>query len=73
MSLGDKCEAAAMDYGLFGINEAIRKGLTGEDIETVPPCDEPAEIGCRGYWLCRGCFEALGVLVAIANRLVDDS
>jgi hypothetical protein len=42
----------------------------GEDWpETVPPCDELAEVECSGFMLCGGCAYALLLLVSIGSRV----
>lgn len=45
------CEAQAMDFGFF------------ESISPVSMCLRPAEVDVQGYALCRGCTDALEVLV----------
>jgi hypothetical protein len=54
------CEAQAMDFGRF---ESID--------DTVPICTEPAEIEVQGYWLCRGCAEALELISGVADRIAE--
>lgn len=56
-----KCEAAAMDAAYF-------ENWT----DPAAPCDEIAEVEARGYSLCRGCAEALEVLVGFGERMKEE-
>ena len=51
-----QCEAAAMDFAHFGVVDDV-----------VPTCEEPAEVARGHYNLCRGCAEALELLVGVAQ------
>jgi hypothetical protein len=48
------CEAAAMDAAYYGNWEA--------SADWCPPCVAPAACELHGYYLCRGCADALDVL-----------
>lgn len=46
--------------------------MLGTDIAPVPPCLDPAEVEVRGYFLCRGCADALEVILGVAGEVVDE-